>query len=393
MTRHPDPVDGSDGTDANPTNPGTPTDANPMDLSTPTDANLADPGTPTEQGILLERRYRRLLHLYPAGYRAERSDELVGTYLELADPQRRWPSPADTADVLRGGLRQRLREQGASGLIAGLPIAAVTALGTLTALAVFLLHQVEFTPVPDGVVWPQVGRAQTLGVFVWIGWLLAGLATAVLPARWARWAVGVAVLLTLATPLASALTGLPRPPLFVLLPTLALGLTALALPDRPGWSGRTPPVLGVLAGAGVAVLFQLAESGGDWFTSYYSTQEVLVMASGLVLGLVLALGLVRALTGNGDALWAFLLLLTPVGLLGVRQLTEAYWWRTEFPQLAATAGALTLFGVGTLLAAVAVQGARHRATRRRLGAGPCPMCGHVSEVARSSGAASPDTVS
>ncbi|MEU4427969.1 hypothetical protein AB0F81_45725, partial [Actinoplanes sp. NPDC024001] len=58
----------------------------------------------------LERRYRRLVRIfYPAGYRAERGTEIVGTYLALASPDRRWPSAADAGDLAAGGLRQRLR--------------------------------------------------------------------------------------------------------------------------------------------------------------------------------------------------------------------------------------------------------------------------------------------
>ncbi|MDW5322913.1 GlsB/YeaQ/YmgE family stress response membrane protein [Plantactinospora sp. KLBMP9567] len=384
MTRQPEPTDRPD--------EGTKTDRPTEAIGTdqPAEGTGTDPAATSTP---LERRYRRLLHAYPAGYRAARGDELVGTYLELAGAGRSWPSPADAGDVLRGGLRQRLREQGASELVAGLPIAAVGALATLTALAAFLLYQVEFTTLPDGVVLTgMVGPAQTLGVFVWAGWLLAGLATAVLRARWARRTVGGAVLLTLATPLVSLLTGLARPPLFVLLPVLALGLTALALPGRPGWTGRIPPVLGALAGTIVALLFRLAEAGGIWFTGYHSTSEILSMTGGLVLGLALAIALLRATLGDGDGLWAFLLLLTPASLLGIRQVAEAYWSQVDFPALATTAVALALLGLGTLLAVIAARGVRHRATRQAPAAGPCPMCGHVAEVDGRPGTATPGTV-
>ncbi|MBE1492557.1 GlsB/YeaQ/YmgE family stress response membrane protein [Plantactinospora soyae] len=347
--------------------------------------------TDTPGSTTLERRYRRLLYAYPRRYRAVRGDELVGTYLDLAGAERSWPSPHDAADVLRGGIRERLRERGATGLLAGLPIAAMFALGSLTALAVFLLYQVELTPYPDGVVTEPVGPVKTFGAFVWAGWLLAGLATAVLPGRWARRAVLVALLLTVGTLPASALTGLSRPPLFVLLPVLALGLTTLALPDRPGWIGRIMPALVALIGTGVALLFERAETGGDWFTSYYSTKEILLMAAGIVLGLALLVGLGRATVADNRSLWAFLVLLTPVGLLGVRQIAEAYWWNVNMPRLVATSAALVLIGGGILLAAIVAQGVRHRATRQRTAAGPCPTCGHVPEVAARTSTATPGT--
>ncbi|MBF9130424.1 GlsB/YeaQ/YmgE family stress response membrane protein [Plantactinospora sp. S1510] len=332
----------------------------------------------------MERRYRRLLYAYPVGYRSVRGDELVGTYLDLVDQERRWPSPHDAADVLRGGLRQRLRENGALGLVAGLPVAATIAVSTLAALAVFLLVQVEL--VPDDVLAGRIGPPQTLGAFVWVGWLLAALATATLPARWARRAVGTAIGLTLAVIPASPLTGLGRPPLYVLLPVLAFGLTALALPARPGWGGRVPPVLGVLAGTAAAVLFEVAEGSGNWFTAYYSTVEVLGMAAPVLLGLVLVFGLGRAVTGDNSALWSAVLLLTPASLLGLRPIAEEYFdSATTWAQLAATAAVLTLLGAAVLLAVVGWHGARHRAVRARSAGGPCPTCGHVADVAERAG--------
>ncbi|WP_434090352.1 hypothetical protein [Micromonospora avicenniae] len=83
----------------------------------------------------LERRYLRLLRAYPADYRRSRGAEIVGTYLDLAEQGQRWPSPADAADLLRGGLRQRLRAAGAADLIPGVRLAAVLAFLTATTLA------------------------------------------------------------------------------------------------------------------------------------------------------------------------------------------------------------------------------------------------------------------
>jgi hypothetical protein len=84
----------------------------------------------------LERRYLRLVRLfYPAGYRDERGTEIVGTYLALSSPDRHWPSTADVRDLAGGGLRQRLRAAGATGLGQGLQVAAPLALSTATALA------------------------------------------------------------------------------------------------------------------------------------------------------------------------------------------------------------------------------------------------------------------
>src|SRR5262249_22164662 len=47
----------------------------------------------------LERRYRRLLLAYPAEYRRERGDEIVGILLDDAAPGRTWPDWSDAADL------------------------------------------------------------------------------------------------------------------------------------------------------------------------------------------------------------------------------------------------------------------------------------------------------
>ena len=62
--------------------------------------------------------YRKLLFAYPQRYRAERGDELVGAYLEMAGDRRR-PRLADASDLFLGGLRQRQRGVGLAGLADG----------------------------------------------------------------------------------------------------------------------------------------------------------------------------------------------------------------------------------------------------------------------------------
>lgn len=57
----------------------------------------------------LERRYRRLLRLYPREFRARRADEMIGVLMDgAADGQHR-PARRDVSDIVRGSLRARLR--------------------------------------------------------------------------------------------------------------------------------------------------------------------------------------------------------------------------------------------------------------------------------------------
>jgi hypothetical protein len=56
----------------------------------------------------LERRYRRLMRVYPAGHRAAYEEEMIGVLLSGAPPGRRFPAPADAMDLIRAGLTARL---------------------------------------------------------------------------------------------------------------------------------------------------------------------------------------------------------------------------------------------------------------------------------------------
>lgn len=52
----------------------------------------------------LERRYRRLLQLYPAQYRQDRGDEIVGTLLD-ASGDRSWPTLRESTGLVAGAVR------------------------------------------------------------------------------------------------------------------------------------------------------------------------------------------------------------------------------------------------------------------------------------------------
>jgi hypothetical protein len=58
---------------------------------------------------ILERRYRWLLGCYPASFRTENEDEVLGVLMASAGDGKRWPSVAETADVLWSALRMRFR--------------------------------------------------------------------------------------------------------------------------------------------------------------------------------------------------------------------------------------------------------------------------------------------
>ncbi|MCM0678139.1 hypothetical protein NCC78_26175 [Micromonospora phytophila] len=320
----------------------------------------------------LERRYLRLLRAYPAGYRRARGAEIVGTYLDLAVPGRRWPSPGDAGDLLRGGLRQRLRAAGAPDLMPGIRLAAVLAFLTATSLAA-AWSVLELRPAPADFDVPTAGPFVSLGIGAWIAWLLAAVVHALSPGRWARRAVVLAVLLTLALVPAAALTGLPRPPLFVLLPQVGLGLVALGLPDRLPTPLRAVPLVAI----GSAGLVAADLSPAIFGVSYYvpTAGQVLPAAAVALLAVVLLLGAGLALRADQRGGWAALILLTPVGLLALHPLAGAGdglpdTYNPGWAALAATAVAVVLVGPTLLPLALAMRRRRARPTEHAR----CPTC-------------------
>ena len=76
-------------------------------------------------GSKLERRYRRLIRVYPRGPRRE---ELLNTLVEMSPPGRRWPTVRETVDILRHGLRAGLgRPRSRSVVLLAVLAAVVTA--------------------------------------------------------------------------------------------------------------------------------------------------------------------------------------------------------------------------------------------------------------------------
>ncbi|MEG3633372.1 hypothetical protein [Micromonospora palythoicola] len=319
----------------------------------------------------LERRYRHLLRAYPTDYRHSRGDEIVGTYLDLADPRRRWPSVADAADLVRGGLRQRLRAAGASDLIPGVRLAALLALTTATFLAGFWTL-VEQSPPPAEAGVPVFGPFESTGIVAWLAWLVVAVLALVAPGRPARVAVAGAVLATVAVLLADPVAGLPRPPLLVLVPQVALGVLALAVDSRLPLPARALPIVAAAGGG--------AFSGGAgnqlYWGSYRWTSELLLPATGVVLlGVALLLGVGLAMRRDWRGGWAVVALLTPIGLLSVHILAGAVDGlagapRPTYPTLVGAALTVGLLGPVVLPAAVALR-------RRTRGSPdePCPTCG------------------
>ncbi|WP_433124740.1 hypothetical protein ACQPWW_20415 [Micromonospora sp. CA-240977] len=194
----------------------------------------------------LERRYRRLLAVYPWEHRRVYEDEMVAVLLAEARPGQRRPAAADVRNLLGAGLRARLRvgarglttstwadAAAVTGLLVGLVLLALAGKATLDQL----IHSPSLPPGyqpggPDLVDWLRVAGWAGVCAAVLLGWrwLAAGLG-------WAGvvgWAVFVA-------PEASA------NPTYVVdtLPQFLLAVVAAAALTVPAPRRRVVVLLGV----------------------------------------------------------------------------------------------------------------------------------------------------
>ncbi len=312
---------------------------------------------------VLRGRYRTLLRWYPDGYVAERGDEIVDTYLDLAAPGQRWPHPRDVADLALGGVRQQLRARGALGLADALPVAAQLAMVTAAGLAALWLVIAEhvFTWAEDPPWDPAVASAG-LGAVVWMLWVLVPVAALL---GHGRPAVVVALLATAAVVPLGALLPYARPTLFVLVPQLALGLFALGVPSR-----RRSPI----AATGVVVTGAVV-----WLAYLSDVHDFYVLRLGALpyAGLLLAMatvvaGAVFSVRGDPRGWWPVLILIGPVLLLLIISLTTA---GSQQAWPSGRQGALTT--AFAVMVAVAAVPAALWLRRRVRPTDRCPTCGRA----------------
>jgi hypothetical protein len=156
------------------------------------DAPAPGPG-PLEAGAL-ERRYRRLLGLYPPSWRAGRLEEVLAVLLACAEPDREWPGVRDGADIARHALAERVRLAGRSVSSddrgSGVALAGIIAFALLCALSV--LQLIVLVPNPDAwTFYPGPQIAAGLAMLASAACVLAGASWL---ARWRRVAIVAIVL-------------------------------------------------------------------------------------------------------------------------------------------------------------------------------------------------------
>ena len=124
----------------------------------------------------LERRAQWLLRLYPAGYRQERGEEIIGTLLE-ASADRTWPRVRDVRALVAGGLKARAAQNRQRTVGANLRVAVMGGLALYLSLWVanYLVGVVQalvsnFAPPVGSSSWPAAVAALLTGAAVVLAW-------------------------------------------------------------------------------------------------------------------------------------------------------------------------------------------------------------------------------
>jgi hypothetical protein len=255
----------------------------------------------------LERRARQLLRAYPAAYRADRGEEIIGTLLEAVPPGRDRPPSREAASLVTAGLRARRAANLRQGLAPSLRQVAVAG------AAVYLA---QLPALGLGAIAWSARRGHLWFLFwdyQWLFYALGALALAILAAGWSgrRWlvAAGAAAALAAAVSwtvlwqawdLMIVLAEFVGPPVVVLLlfarrrqrpPLSLLWLPALALAVAlAGSLANTVPPLFAATTAGTTLLSP--------YTTVLSLVTVLVAVCWLVTDVRPLASLVLAFTGS-----------------------------------------------------------------------------------------------
>jgi hypothetical protein len=193
----------------------------------------------------LERRSRLLLHAYPAAYRRERGDEIIGTLLDATPEGQAWPRLRDARALALGGLRARAAQNRRRSTAANLRVAVMAGVSMyVLVMAADYLGTWVIDPGPLRYEW----RIMVLGLFI---------IAAVLPAWLAPRTI--ATLLALAAAVPIYLLGRQEVPIWTLISLMVYVAAIVLLVPR---SARPPRAWLWLIGA-LAVAVQASAYSGS----------------------------------------------------------------------------------------------------------------------------------
>jgi hypothetical protein len=135
----------------------------------------------------LERRYRRLLALYPPAYRATYGEEMLGTLMAAAPAGARRPGPATGVDLLRGAATAWARTLTGRTTFAAAGVVALLAMCWLSVESVII---VTTYPINSSHGRPGMA-AMWLPHAVWLPIAVAALCGFLRVARVVAWSLGI----------------------------------------------------------------------------------------------------------------------------------------------------------------------------------------------------------
>lgn len=259
---------------------------------------------PSDPHPELERRYRRLLGLFPAHYRRTWEEELIAVLLQSARPGQHQVQPAEAVALLWQASKAWTRTAMSADRNANHQGAAILTV-TLPLLLLFPAAEAG----AKQLIYGSSSWSHHWDLIAWAIWIAAALATAVGPTRIAHWIAGLATLayvLFLISPVRAGDTGT----LSTSFGWLLIQFTAWRLLTSPArvrlgrrllWRGRR-----AFLGAGVLVF--LAVAGPSVLNLLPGSTQLFLAALTIALIVVAILGLRtpvgRVLVTAGSALFA-----------------------------------------------------------------------------------------
>lgn len=304
-------------------------------------------------------RYRGLLVLYPAAYREGHGAVIRDTLLDASDAHGGRPPLLDLVGIATHAVRVRLRltPDAAVGRVAAAAAPLAAASAVVMALMNMMFREWRWwTGEHDQ--YTTFGPFLSIGAIAYLAWILVAVAAATTSGgalRTFRAGAAAASALGLALIPVAAVTGEPRPPLYVLATLALFGTIVVLAPSDPAQSPGLFPWVTVGAALALAiglVLFSqlhwpewsLWAPGAYWNQSYFANE--------LPLPALLAL-LITAVACRRRPRW-----IAAVAVIGISWLPYCYamqawvggggwhalqWWAV-FLTVAAAVGGIHLFG-------------------------------------------------
>ncbi|HSR85097.1 MAG TPA: hypothetical protein VLM11_13050 [Streptosporangiaceae bacterium] len=107
----------------------------------------------------IERRSRPLLRAYPASYRRDRGEEILGTLLEATPSRRQWPLARDVRALAIGGLRAHAAQNRGRSMAVNLRLTALLGVAIYLGLAAWGYLATTFVDAQPGGTWVPTYRS------------------------------------------------------------------------------------------------------------------------------------------------------------------------------------------------------------------------------------------